>query len=195
MPTETAGSSDPFASMEDAVSAYVGNDEEKTPVEPDHPTPETTDEEIASDDLDLELADEEGDVQEDEADGSEPESSGGRFVSDDAKVKLDDGTVITVAQLRRNNLFEADYTRKTMAMSEDRKAVESQKAHVQQLEQALLQQRETVAVVANAFMPKPPDPALLDPNSDKFDLVGYSQQKAAYEHTASLVNRLLSEHQ
>src|SRR5688500_16103369 len=54
-----------------------------------------------------------------EPDGSEePEIKGGRFAPDTAKVTLEDGTVITVAELKRNNLFQRDYTRKRQEEAE-----------------------------------------------------------------------------
>lgn len=179
-----------FASIADAATAYAETAEEEAPVQ-DNLEPETTDEGTTPDDeIDPALVDEEGDAKDEDDDGSEPEPAGGRFVSDDAKVKLADGTVTTVAELRKGNLFNADYTRKAMALAEDRKAVESQKASVSQLESALAQQRETIAAVVDAFMPKPPDPSLI-----QSDFIGYQMQKDAYERQTQIVNRLIGDHQ
>lgn len=179
-----------FASIADAANAYAETTEEEAPVE-DNLTPETTDEDTTQDDeIDPALVDEEGDTKDEDEDGSEPEPAGGRFVSDDAKVKLADGTVTTVAELRKGNLFNAEFTRKSMALAEDRKAVEATKASVSQLESALAQQRETIAAVVDAFMPKPPDPALI-----QSDFIGYQMQKDAYERQTQMVNRLIGDHQ
>jgi len=43
---------------------------------------------------------------------------GGGFAPDTAKVTLEDGTVISVADLKRNNLFQRDYTRKTQELAQ-----------------------------------------------------------------------------
>ena len=48
----------------------------------------------------------------------EPESEQGRFVADNAKVRLPDGTVTTIAELKQGSLRQADYTRKTMELAE-----------------------------------------------------------------------------
>lgn len=181
---------DDFASIADAATAYAETSEEEAPVE-DNLQPETTDEDTTQDDeIDPALVDEEGDTQDEEDDGSEPEPAGGRFVSDDAKIKLADGTVTTVAELRKGSLLHADYTRKTMEVAEDRKSVEAAKASVAQLETALAQQRETIAAVVDAFMPKPPDPSMI-----QSDFIGYQMQKDAYERQTQMVNRLIGDHQ
>jgi hypothetical protein len=86
----------------------------------------------------------------------EPEIKGGRFAPDSAKVTLDDGTVTTIAELKRGTLFQRDYTRKTQELSEERKSFEAQREQVSQYAQQLDQSREYLAWYAEQFIPKQP---------------------------------------
>lgn len=94
----------------------------------------------------------------DETDGSDPEIKGGRFAPDSAKVTLDDGTVITVADLKRNNLFQRDYTKKTTELKAEKDAFTARQSEVDQYAQSLSQFREYLAWFAETNMPKRPDP-------------------------------------
>lgn len=122
-------------------------------------------------------------------DGSE-EVKGGRFAPDTAKVTLSDGTVITVADLKRNNLFQADYTRKTTELKAEKTAFEQQKSEVGKVAQAIAQQRDFILQAAQAFLPKAPDREMMQ--SDPF---GYMQAKADYDERMQVVNQLLHQKQ
>lgn len=117
-----------------------------------------------------------GDEDQAEEDDEEPQSEQGRFVADNAKVRLEDGTVISVADLKKGSLLNADYTRKTQEVAEQRRTVEIQSQALQQHAQQLEQRGAYVSQLLQAFMPQPPDPALLD--TDPF---GYQKQRAEYE--------------
>jgi hypothetical protein len=87
------------------------------PTEPKEGTaaaPETDDD----DPLGLNAEDEAAAADADDPDGPEAEIKGGRFAPDSAKVKLDDGTTISIAELKRNNLYHAGFTQKTQQLSE-----------------------------------------------------------------------------
>ena len=102
-----------------------------------------------------------------EGDGSEePEVKGGRFAPDTAKVTLDDGTVTTVGELRRNNLFQRDYTKKTTELKAERDAFDSERQEVSQFAQSLSEFRDYVAWYAEQNMPKQPEPFRGDPMND-----------------------------
>ncbi len=123
------------------------------------------------------------DVEDSEAeaeDGSEPEIKGGRFAPDSAKVTLDDGTVTTVAELKRNTLFQRDYTKKTTELSEEKKAFEAQKSEVDQLAQSLGQFRDYAAWYAEQFLPKPPEPFKGDPRTDPLGYLEWQRQRDEY---------------
>lgn len=116
-------------------------------------------------------------------DGSEePEVKGGRFAPDSAKVTLDDGTVISVGELRRNNLFQRDYTQKTTALKAERDAFEAERQQVSQYAQSLDQSRDYLAWYAEQFLPKQPEPFKGDPAADP---MGYMQWQHANSQWAT----------
>jgi hypothetical protein len=148
------------------------------------------------------LAEEESDTPE-EADEGPPEDAEeepepyakGRFAADDAKVKLDDGKVITIAELRKGTLLQSDYSRKTQALAEERKVVEQHVARVREVEQALKQQEELIAELWQEVLSTPPDPAMLDPNSGQFDVVTYMKSKEEYERKGIKTQKFIANYQ
>lgn len=111
-------------------------------------------------------------------DGSdEPEIKGGRFAPDSAKVTLDDGTVITVADLKRNNLFQRDYTKKTTEMAAEREQLTSLRSEVDQYAQSLNQSREYLAWYAETYLPKDPGRFAGDPVRDPVAYMQWQQQR------------------
>ena len=117
-------------------------------------------------------------------DGSEePEIKGGRFAPDTAKVTLDDGTVITVADLKRNNLFQRDYTKKTTEMAAEREQLTSMRSEVDQYAQSLNQSREYLAWYAETHLPKDPGRFAGDPVRDPGAYMQWQHQRDAFtEH-------------
>ena len=100
-------------------------------------------------------------------------------------VRLRDGTRITVAELKKGFGREADYTRKTQDLAEQRKAVEARQAQLSQHEQFFTQAAEHAVRVARAFMPRPPDAGLRDS-----DPVEYFLQKDRYDRAEAHVRTL-----
>jgi len=137
--------------------------------EPDEGTPKEKAKEDAVDDGDEpELTADDLDDENPDDDEDQPDYDKGRFAADAAKVKLEDGSMVTVAELKRGNLREADYTRKTMELSEQRKAVEERTARVSQVEQSIAEQRDFLLSFYQNIVP--PEPTMADfPN----DPVGY----------------------
>lgn len=127
--------------------------------------------------------------------GPEEVAAGGKFVSRDAKVRLDDGTVISVGDLARNNLYQRDYTRKTEELKAERTSLQSDRSQVGEIAQALAAQREFLMSVAQQVLPQPPDRAMLDPNSPKFDPVGHAQAKEEYEEKTRLLTQVYYQQQ
>ena len=182
----------------------------RNPGEQDNP-PEVEDEgqeapdEISDDELAEGLTEEDEDNPEQEDDGGTPEEpeekpdeeeyAAGRFAADNAKTRLADGTVTTIAELKNGNLLQSDYTQKTMALAEERKTVEATKANFAAAEQAIAQQRETLAMIINRKLPKPPDPAMLNPQSGVFDVVGYMAAKEDYEQETKEIQQMIAQHQ
>jgi hypothetical protein len=163
----------------DAISNLI-EDPETDPQD----TVEANDEAEAGD-----MPDEAAQEDAEEPDGSEP-LKGGRFAPDTAKVTLEDGTVITVADLKRNNLFQRDYTRKTTELKTEREAFAQQKSQLDQNAQSLAQQRDFILSVAQKFIPQPPSRELL--NSDP---LAFMQAKADYEERMQVFNQLAYQQQ
>lgn len=137
----------------------------------------------AEEDGEPEDVDEEADDQSD--DGSEDvEYAGGRFAADNAKVKLDDGTTITVGELRRNNLFQRDYTKKTTELKAERDAFEAEKSSLSQYAQQLDQFREYGEWLVSHLGIQDPGPYKGLAN----DPVAYLQHMQAKEQYEAIVN-------
>jgi hypothetical protein len=183
--TASADSEQTFSSIEEAMKAYSEPgelDPEKgtQAVEEDAEKPENTDEEV-DEDLDIE-GDEEDTDQDQEDDTQAPQME---FAPEEAKVKLDDGSVVPVSELKKGYLRVADYTRKNMDLAEKGRTLEEHKSRVSSLEAALTQQREFVASLASQFIPQPPDRAIMD-----HDPLGYMQAKAAYDDQMATLMQL-----
>lgn len=178
-------SNDGPLTLSEAVKAYSAPEpteeiqEDQTEVE-DGQDSEIAEEELPSDEEgedEGEPDDEEGQPDEDgEEDEDDPDSDQGRFVSDNAKVKLPDGSVISVAELKSGNLRDRDYRQKTMAHAEDVKAFKSQSEAVTQKEQQVSEQATYVADLLRTIVPAAPDPALL-----QTDPMAYIAQEASHK--------------
>lgn len=191
-----------FASISDAAAAYANVNEDENPVTDtldnqeqeapasDEDTEVTDAPSDDDDDLDDDFSEDEGQAQDEDPDGPDSKSSG--YVADDAKVKLEDGTETTVAELRKGSLRQADYTRKAMAIADKEKAIETEAQQVKSLQAQLQQQSDLINKVASQFMPKPPDPALADPNSDRYDPLSYQAMRVAYDNQIGELQRFFA---
>ena len=181
-------------SISEAANAYAGA---TTTKEPDEGQPEddfAPDGDEADDEL-LSAVDgeDEGDpADDDQADDGEDddssddvESNQGRFVSDNAKVRLSDGTVTTIAELKSGSLKNADYTQKTQALATEREAVTVQSQRNKQYEQQLTEQAAYVADLVRSIVPDAPDPELL-----KTDPMAYISQEASHKQWMAHLNYL-----
>lgn len=174
-------------SIDEAASRYVQStapqeveDDQADDVEQDEG--DTTDDELQASDENEEAGEEdEGETDsEDQAEESDeeddPESEQGRFVADNARVKLEDGTFATVAELKAGNLKNADATRKWQEAAELRRTAESHAESVKQAEQQIIEQRQYMTTLLQSVTPQAPDPSLV-----RTDPVAYMEQKAQYE--------------
>jgi hypothetical protein len=125
----------------------------------DRGTPDPAgDDEGRAEGVEPEDASQEDPVGEQDEDGSQRQE----FAAFDTKVRLDDGSVITVGELARNNLFQRDYTRKTTELAAERETFEAQRSKVGQYAQAMAAERDFFLQVAGSLLPQPPDRALLE---------------------------------
>lgn len=129
-------------------------------------------------DDDAEDGDDPEDSDEDDQSDSddEPENTGGKFVGDNARIKLADGTTTTVKELKDGYLRQSDYTRKRQEDAEVRKRIDAEAQRVDQTVQQLSQQHELMNSMLEQWKPQPPQ----DPN-DYAGFIRYQQQQAAWE--------------
>lgn len=125
-----------------------------------------------------------------EEDSGQQETDSGRFVSDDAKVRLNDGTVLPVRDLKRGFLSQASFTRGTQENAKERQTLASQKAETEQLARTLQEQRDSLLRVSQQFLPQPPDESLLDTNSPTYDPIRYVALKADYDKKVGALSQL-----
>lgn len=131
---------------------------------------------------------EEGATQEEDdapSEGDDQSSEGGRFVADNAKVRLADGTVISVADLKQGSLRQADYTRKTQEIAANRKELETRQAEIAQQRTQFEQTINFAIQVAQASLPQEPSRELL-----ASDPIAYLQQKAEYDQRLQQLQHL-----
>jgi hypothetical protein len=127
---------------------------------------------------------------EEEKDGPQEEVAAGKFAADTANVRLKDGTVISVQDLKRGYLSQASFTRGTQENAKEREALASQKAEVEQHARTLQEQRDFVLQIAQKFIPQPPDRALMDQSSPSFDPLRYMALKEDYEQRIGALREL-----
>ena len=164
--------------------------------------------------LDL-LPDPETDLQEDqgqegeaEVEGEEPEAeaepeeetekdedgpgevTGGKFAADTANVRLKDGTVISVQDLKRGFLSQQSFTRGSQENAEERKTLASKAAEVEQTASTLRAHRDFLLQASQYFVPQAPDRSLLDRSSPNYDPITYAAVKADYDDRMAVLTQL-----
>lgn len=145
-------------SLEDVVLSNISDDDEGASEEPEE-QPESTDADEEQE-APKESSDEEDDEKPDESDDEEGEQSEEEEeeadpdepveLSDDKKVKVGD-EVLTGKELREGRLRQADYTRKTQQLAEQRKEFEADQQAIKQWFQSLKDPQELRAQIADMF--------------------------------------------
>jgi hypothetical protein len=196
LPQGTGG--DEALSVDDGADAIA--DVLKDPItdlsEEDQGEPETTEEAKEEDKPEGEQSEaeatEEGSKEEtdqESKDGPQGYESG-KFASDTANVRLKDGSVISVQDLKRGYLSQASFTRGTQENAKERETLASQKAEVEQYARTLQAQRDFLLQVSQQFLPQPPDESLLNQNSSTYDPIRYMALKADYEKRVGALTQL-----
>jgi hypothetical protein len=126
---------------------------------------------------------------EEEKDGPEGYESG-KFAADTANVRLKDGSVISVQDLKRGFLSQQSFTRGSQENARERETLTSQKAEVEQYARSLQAQRDFLLQVSQQFLPQPPDDVLLDANSPSYDPLRYMALKADYDKRFGQLSQL-----
>ena len=193
LPGESAGPVDDAPKSEAELVSDIADLLDDDPVTDPAPKSEDQAKAAADDEGDEPEIDVTEDV-EDEAEAEDPDGSqdaeikGGRFAPDSAKVTLDDGTVITVADLKRNNLFQRDYTKKTTELAAEREQITYRKSELDQLAQSLTQLAERLTVFSPKYLPQPPEPFAGTPDTDPIGYMRYMQQRERYEEAVAEFN-------
>jgi len=145
------------------VDPTQDNDEDRKAKTADEPDDSETDEPDNSgeDDADEEDGESEDPAGEeaDEDDDKPGDYDGGRFAAYNAKVKLEDGTTVSVKNLVDGSLRQGDYTRKTQELSDSRKAFEHDQMRNSQLTQQLDEQLQLATQWLEATRPQRPNVA------------------------------------
>lgn len=173
----------------DAISDLLKDPETDLKVE-DQDQAETEAEPEEGAEPEAEGAEVEADAAETEEDGGPQEYVSGKFASDTANVRLKDGSVISVQDLKRGYLSQQSFTRGTQENAEERKSLASRKSEVEQHARSLQEQRDFILQVAQQFLPQPPDISMVDRSSPNFDPIGYTALKAEYDNRVAILNHL-----
>lgn len=186
-PAPAAGNDEPL-SFDDGVDALtdVLKDPETDLEEEDQAQEEEAEEQSEAEETSEEEAPE-------QTDGPGYES--GKFASDTANVRLKDGSVISVQDLKRGYLSQASFTRGTQENAKEREALASQKAEYEQHARTLQAQRDFILQVSQQFVPTPPDRAMMDQASPRFDPLGYMAAKEDYDTKVALLTKIQNEAQ
>lgn len=110
--------------------------------------------------------------------------------AEEPRYRLSDGTEATLTEIeewRKGNLRQSDYTRKTMELADNRKALETKQAEINQQAQFFQQNVDFAIEVAKASLPQEPDISQLST-----DPIGYWQQKGYYDQQMNQLQRLMS---
>jgi hypothetical protein len=110
-------------------------------------------------------------------------------IPDTATVTLEDGTTISIADLKTNHMFQRVFTKKTEELKAERIALhEEHQRKVSEAENEIRQKREFILENWHLIVPKEP---VYDPN----DPVGYIEDMAQYQERMKMLNSLAQQKQ
>lgn len=179
-----------FSQSVDDITALLSGPPEEATSDENQDNQQAEDQQATAED-DLVLDDEDIDGAEDSEDDSQDtvDSDKGRFVSDTAKVKLEDGTIMSIADLKnRTKDFQRDYTAKQEALSSEKKKFEEDKDFVGRHALDLAERRKQFLQLEQKWAPPRPDPAMRST-----DPIGYMEAKDIWEEYQRDVQTLKNE--
>lgn len=180
-------------SMDEAVEQPKEQEADQTEVDGEGDEESTPDDSEAAGDEEAEPEAEEAEGEGEEDSESEEEvdpKASKKQPGDDVTVKLDDGSQVTLAELKRGFLRQSDYTRKTQELAATRKQVESERATLSTAAQQQSQAFEVAAAIIQEQMPPPPDTALIQTNPQL-----YLQQQALREQSLQKLQQIAAARQ
>jgi hypothetical protein len=119
-----------------------------------------------------------------------PGYESGKFAADTANVRLKDGTVISVQDLKRGFLSQQSFTRGSQENAKERETLASQKAETEQYARTLQAHRDFLLQASQYFVPQQPDRSMLDRNSPNYDPITYAATKADYDDRIAILTQL-----
>jgi len=132
-----------------------------------------------------------------EDEGDEPEGKPApapETVGDDYVVTLSDGQQISIGDLKRNNLFQRDYSRKTEELKAERARVEQESRQWRETEEkSLVEKRNAVLMLAQHFLPQEPNPEMLDQSSPNYDPIGFMTAEQDYKRRVASLQGVLAQ--
>lgn len=129
-------------------------------------------------------------------DSSEEEAKAPATISDDHMVTLQDGQTISLGELKRNNLFQRDYSQKTEALRREEERLRfDYEQRVSQAEAEIRQKRDFVLQIYSQVAPQAPPRPNVSVEEDPFAWMTYTEQKERYEAHMGEINRLYHEAQ
>lgn len=139
--------------------------------------PEDEDEDVDTDQAsdESEDEDEDADPEDDDEDQADKQSE---YVDDSAKVRLDDGTEVTVADLKRGSLMQSDYTKKTQEVAQERQAVRQTQDRLNSYSEAILERLQMADALAQYAAPMPPDETLRETDPVQYMMAQQDYQAA-----------------
>ena len=158
MATEPNGT-DTFSTVEDAMNSYVSDEEREGQDEGQGgPSEQQADgqseqQQAGPDDVtdqDPDLDDGTDEIDASDGEGQDPNDTAQGLVSHDAKVKLADGTVTTVAEIVRGTMRNADYTKGKTELAQERQKFDETRQLVRQQYETVTQQQQRLAAIAHA---------------------------------------------
>jgi hypothetical protein len=166
-------------------------DQEETDEAPDDESTGAGDGETGETEANEEAEEAEPEAEKDsESEDEEADPKAKKQPGDDVTVKMDDGSQVTLRELKRGFLRQSDYTRKTQELAETRRAVESERSTLTQAAQQQQQAFEVAATLIREQMPPVPDTALIQTNPQL-----YLQQQALREQSLQKLQQLAQAHQ
>lgn len=101
------------------------------------------------------------------------------------KIRLKDGTEVTLEEVNNGFMRDADYRQKTMALATEKKEVAGLRTDLTQKAQFFEQNAEFAIQLAMAHLPQQPDQSLI-----QTDPIGFLQQKAFYDQRIAELQQL-----
>lgn len=168
------------------------------------PEPEdndTSDDEEAADEApERKEGDEDDEGEEQPEDGSEPEAKDAKEAKPD-RLNLRDDTTIVIdgqeingAEVKRGFLRQADYTRKTQEVAQERQQVQAQRQQIAAMEAELAQVLDLATEVTRGVLPQAPDIRQYD-TSNPAALAQFLQDQQAYQQQIKGLETLVQSRQ